>query len=587
LVASFVRGRVITYRTSDQQVIAQIGPDTLQAVAPAVSPDGGLVATDYPVQVWQVGQAAPLFTLPGKRGAPVFSPDGKQLLVINQGLAELWDIVSGQMVREAGPADTAVFADGGSQIVTHTHRDKTIRLVGAGTPAPDLEIPLDEAAAHQLSPLGTMVVGYAPSSPGGAGGGMGVSLQAYHLPDGHPLWTVPADQAASSLAFSPDGRQIVAYSPAADPDAPTPRAFDTSTGAEISLPGVGWHPGLIRIALGPVGGTPILATGGGIFGLTGDPQDPLATPDSTYPSPGGSGFPIASVAISGDGQWLATGAMDGEQSTIVWNFPGRKVQRTLPAGYRTSTVTFTADSRDVVRVWDEVDAFSIATGEQAWQSLPSPSVPEAGGLRWFGAVSPAGDRMATNFGTGVTIFSTTDPNATTQLNVGQTYAALAFSPDGQTLATSGPMLWRVSDGQRLWPSDRLPTSPAPATSGDAELVDNWVTFSPDGTLILVSRFSSDGVNWLNDFQSYQTVTRIYRASDGALVRDMGTSLRRRPAFSADGAWIVAGSVVYPRLSGAPVQLSPASVFDSVSAFAPDGTIAVGGTDGVTRLFCPQ
>jgi WD40 repeat protein len=184
------------------------------------------------------------------------------------------------------------------------------------------------------------------------------------------------------------------------------------------------------------------------------------------------------------------------------------------------------------------------------------------------------------------MFSTTDPSASTQLDVGQTYAALAFSPDGRTLATSGPMLWSVSDGQRLWPTDRLPPSPVPVTGADT-LVDNWVTFSPDGTLILVSRFSSDGGSWLADFQSYQTLTKIYRASDGTLVRDMGSSMRRRPAFSADGAWIVAGSQVYPTLAGAPVQLSPASVFDNVSAFAPDGTIAVGGTDGVTRLYCPK
>jgi WD40 repeat protein len=583
LIASFVRGPVIAYRTSDQQIISQIGPDTLQSVSPAVSADGALVATDYPAQVWQVGRTGPLLTLPGKKGAPVFSPDGKQLLVTTQdaslsSTAEVWDIASGQMVRGAGPSDTAVFANGGSQIVTHIHQYKTFSFIGAGTTAPTITLPLDESAAHGLSPTGTMVVGYGPSSPDV----VGVSMQAYHLPDGRLLWSVPADRAESFLTFSPDGQRVVSYSPAGY----SYHAFDTSTGTEVTLPGVGGHQDPIRIAVGPLGGPTITATGSGIFGSTGDPKDPFTVPDSTYPLPGGGGLPIASIAISGDGQWLASGAIEGEQSTTVWNLPARKVQRTLPAGYRTSTVTFTADSHEIVRAWDSIDAWSIATGDQAWGFLPPPNVPEAGGLRWFVAVSPAGDRMATNFGTGVTMFSTTDPNATTQLNVGQTYAALAFSPDGQTLATSGPMLWRVSDGQRLWPFDRLPPSPVPATGAD-NLLDNWVTFSPDGTLILVSRFSSDGGSWLTDFQSYQTLTKIYRASDGTLVRDMGSSMRRRPAFSADGAWIVAGSQVYPTLSGSPVQLSPASVFDSVSAFAPDGTIAVGGTDGVTRLYCPK
>jgi WD40 repeat protein len=582
LVASYVRGRVIAYRTSDQQVIAQVGPDTLQAVSPAVSPDGGLVATDYPVQVWQVGLPSPLLTLPGKRGTPVFSPDGKQLLVISQdSTAEVWDIASGLMVRGAGPGNTAAFANGGGQIVTHTHQDKTIRFIGPGAPTPDITIPLDESAAHQLSPTGTMVVGYSPSSPDV----VGVSMQAYRLPDGHRLWSVPADRAENFLTFSPDGKQLVSYSPSAEYAVSTQHAYDAGTGVEISLPGVGGHQELVGMALGPEGRPAIIATGSGIFGLTGDPTDPFTVPDSTYPLPGGEGLPVVSVAVSGDGQWLATGSLGRERSTIVWNLPARKVQRTLPAQDRSSTVIFTADSREIVRAWDSIDAWSVAAGGQAWGFLPPPNVPQAGGIRWFVAVSPAGDRMATNFGTDVTIFSTTDPSTTMQLDVGHTYAALAFSPDGQTLATSGPMLWRVSDGQRLW-TGNPPSPPAPAYAPDS-VQDNWVTFSPDGALILESEFLTDSSQWLIDSQTYQTVTKIYRASDGTLVRDMGNSLRRRPAFSADGAWIVAGSQVYPTLAGAPVQLSPASVFDSASAFAPDGTIAVGGTDGVTRLYCPK
>jgi WD40 repeat protein len=158
---------------------------------------------------------------------------------------------------------------------------------------------------------------------------------------------------------------------------------------------------------------------------------------------------------------------------------------------------------------------------------------------------------------------------------------MAFSPDGKTLATSGPALWRLADGQRIWPIA------APAKQHDGLLVpaDNWVAFSPDGSLLLVSDFTG-GEEWLKDLKTYQTVTKLYRTRDGALVRDLGTSLSRRPTFSPDGAWIVAGSFVYPVLSGAPVILGPIPV-DSVSTFAPDGTIAVGGTDGITRLFCPR
>jgi WD40 repeat protein len=422
-----------------------------------------------------------------------------------------------------------------------------------------------------------MVVGYAPSSPDV----VGVSMQAYHLPDGRRLWSVEAHRAETFLTFSPDGRQIVSYSPGSY--ASEYHAFDTSTGAEISLAGAGRHDQLLRIALGPSGQPAIMAAGSGIFALNGDF---FTVPDSTFPLPGGEGIPIASIAISGDGQWLATGSLARDQSAIVWNLQSHKVQRTL-TGPASSTVTFSGDSREVVRVWDSIDGWSIATGDQVWESLSPANVPTVGGMRWFVAVSPTGDRVATNFGTGVTIFSPTDPNTTTQLNTGQPFAAMSFSPDGQTLATSGPIVWRLSDGQKLWPAGTL--APPPATPADKanDLKDNWVAFSPDGALLMVSDFLSVGGTSFTDFRSYRTVTKIYRASDGALVRDMGNSLARRPAFSPDGAWIVAGSWVYPTLSGAPVQLSPDTEFDSVSAFGPDGTIAVGGTDGVTRLYCPR
>jgi hypothetical protein len=93
---------------------------------------------------------------------------------------------------------------------------------------------------------------------------------------------------------------------------------------------------------------------------------------------------------------------------------------------------------------------------------------------------------------------------------------------------------------------------------------------------------------------FTSTTSLYRSDDGSLVETFGNSLvdvlPRHPAFSPDGAWIIAGPLVWNVQSGHPGQLltlSPRYKKASVSTFLPDGTIAIAREDGVIELFCPQ
>jgi len=291
-----------------------------------------------------------------------------------------------------------------------------------------------------------------------------------------------------------------------------------------------------------------------------------------------------SIAVSRDMQWMATGSMTREAGTAIWSLPRRMLLLRI-SPYYSSTVAFTPDSQALMRAWDTMNAWSVPAGQRIWEFMPVyGGVVDVGvsgsSVTWFVALGPTGQWFATNWGSGVKVGSTIDNSFDLTLAARRPYAAAAFSPDGKTLATSGPALWSLPDGQRIWPA----ATPAPS-NGDNSALDNWVAFSPDGTYILVSDFAPTGP-WVTDDKSYTTVSKLYRASDGALVRDFGTSLSRRPAFSPDGSWIVAGRAVFPLLSGPPVYLSP-TPGDGVSAFAPDGTIAFGGSDGIVRLFCPQ
>src|SRR5262249_10534112 len=125
------------------------------------------------------------------------------------------------------------------------------------------------------------------------------------------------------------------------------------------------------------------------------------------------------------------------------------------------------------------------------------------------------------------------------LLAGVAFPGVALSPDRRWIASSGPALWRAADLRLAWPA-----SPPAAVAGDPRPpLDNWVTSSPDGAGVLTSDFTTTAATpWKHGSADdrgqllYATATRLYDARDGALVRDFGSGLARRPAFSPDGAW---------------------------------------------------
>jgi WD40 repeat protein len=159
------------------------------------------------------------------------------------------------------------------------------------------------------------------------------------------------------------------------------------------------------------------------------------------------------------------------------------------------------------------------------------------------------------------------------------YPASAFSPDGQRLATSGLALWRTTDWTRAWTTASDPPAPT-----DATVHDNSVAFSPDGGMILSSEAD---LTYQLDTMSSLAATKLYRASDGTLLRDLGGDLMRRPTFSPDGGWILAADQVWEIATGRSVSLHPDPRATSVSVFLSDGRIAVGRMDGVIEMFCPR
>jgi WD40 repeat protein len=153
-------------------------------------------------------------------------------------------------------------------------------------------------------------------------------------------------------------------------------------------------------------------------------------------------------------------------------------------------------------------------------------------------------------------------------------AGVAWSPDGKLLATTGPELWPADGTAPLWPA----TVPPPPDNGEIKPSDNTVAFSPDGSFLLVSR----SVGYFA-FSDWMTTTDVVRASDGLVMKNLRGRIGRRPSFSPDGSWVVAGGYTFHPGS----DMNRAITSDRASStFLPDNRVAAFGTDRVLRVYCP-
>ncbi|MFJ9244019.1 hypothetical protein [Streptomyces sp. NPDC101776] len=242
----------------------------------AFSPDGRTLATaseDTTVRVWDVSDprrprlrsVLPCHT--GEVAGAAFDPGGRLLVVWAQHGAGLWDLADPgrprplSRIAEGGPEVTmASFRPDGRTLVTSTGNVGSLRFWDIGNPRSLRELP-SPLRSEQLTD-GT----FGPDNR---------SLAAIHRPD-RTVWLIdvgdlgrprtlkrlrPSGSWLYSLAFSPDGRRLVAG--AADGKALLWDVRDTTTTAPAVLTG---HANPVpAVAFGPHGDT--LATGGNDFTL--------------------------------------------------------------------------------------------------------------------------------------------------------------------------------------------------------------------------------------------------------------------------------------------------------------------------------
>jgi WD domain, G-beta repeat/Planctomycete cytochrome C len=282
--------------------------------------------------------------------------------------------------------------------------------------------------------------------------------------------------------------------------------------------------------------------------------------------------PVASVAFSPDGKFLATGSY---RQVTIWDLASAQPVKTLTNLLGTvNDLRFSPDGR----------LLAIAGGQpSAKGDLRLYSVADWKLLAMLGghddvvfsvAFHPDGKRLASaSFDKTVRIWNLTTHRTERTLTGHSDFVyAVAFSPDGK---------WLVSASKdRSVKLSETDTGKSRFTFSGMEQDVLAVAVSPDGKNVVSSGFDT-GLYWWNA----ETGQRVrLQNGHGIAVHEI--------CFSKDGKWVVsAGADKTVRLwdgtTGAPVRTMPTGSIAYAVAISPNGKLIASGTfDGLVRLWEP-
>ena len=549
----------------------------------AVSPDEKTVATggwdpnstsEQPIRLWDAATGKELRQLRGHLAPPdciVFSPDGTRLAsgagwtVLGQDdTVRLWDVATGKSLQvfrghqaaenpesNRGPGKFVVcFSPDGRLLASYGGRDDFVRLWEAST-GKELRRWAVGASALAFSPDGRMLACAAGAAlhlwEVGTGNEVGrpppgpwSSYFFRFSPDGQAIisatgnwrklsdWTVHWwDHAAGRelsnvsgrvIASSADGQQVALQG---DIDI---QIRDASTGKEIRR-----FPSRLMFNYGVVGA--LCGNGKTLLGAAGNAVAILDTQNGNvfHPVEGHSGE-VVFVGFSADGKRLYS---VGDTAVRGWDVAtGRDVQQFRGQQQAICSASLTADARvlatgsrdGTIRLWD------LPTSQQLRQFVIPASTSPLVALSGDGSVVAAKARYGNE--KGIRLWEAATGKELRKFWVGNAGDALAFFPDGKTLAELNGCihLFDPSDGRHL----RELTETSNGGSGPTAL-----RISPDGRVLATGYLESKS----SDASTGLRTVSLWEVATGKMIAQFRGHERpvRTFDFSPDGKVLASGS----------------------------------------------
>ena len=523
----------------------------------AFHPGGGIFASgseDSNIQLWNLQTERLDATLQGHTSnvlSVAFSPDGSLLASGGaDGTVRLWnpatETLQATLEAHLDSVLSVTFSPDGS-LLASGGADGTVRLWNPVTETlqATLETHMDSVLGVAFSPDGSLL---ASASTDGLVGLWDPHTETLQATLGH-------ESPVLSVDFSPDGNLLASGS-----TDETARLWDPHAKKVIATLGHGYPVG--NVAFSPDGSALITSSEDGTvrqWTITISPDGIRDTSESLHTLTAHRDA-VNSVAFSPDGQTLVSGSNDN--TVRLWNAKTGAPLRAL-----------TGHERDVNSVAFSPDGQTLASGSGS-------------GI--------GGSLHLWNADTGVLLRElTTKPNSFLPLEPEPVVNSVAFSPDGQTLVSgegstfsSFLRLWDVNTGALLREFTTKSNSFLPL---EPEPVINSVAFSPDGQTLASGGegFTSGGFLHLRDANTgvllHELITTEFFTADDDSVNSV--------AFSPDGQTLASGSDdntvrLWNVNTGGSIGILEGHERDVNSvAFSPDGqTLASGSSDNTVRLW---
>ncbi len=422
--------------------------------------------------------------------------------------------VRGLLAAPSGTVTAVAYSPGGMRLAA-AYRDGTIRLW--------------DIASHRL--LSTATWGGAALALAFTGGGKALEVAG---PAAVGTWnlTGQAKIAVRALAGLTGGR-CVAFSPdgatlATGGGDGNVRLWDVATQQEIGAPMSSDLEPVEAVTFSPDGATVAAASSDGTVQLwDATTKQEAGTTMAAGPAA------VRALAFSPAGKFLAAGGDDG--NVRLWDTATHsQAGATMATGAPVVAVSFSANGTTLATAGsdDGTELWAFATQEQTGTALGSGRVSAL-------AFNPDADVLATGAGNGTIELwlwqVATQQETGVAVTTGPGQGALAFSPDGKTLATIGAngtaALWSLTTKRRIGALMNAGASVAQAAGARATAA---VAFSPDGTTLATA--SAGG--------SSSGGTRLW---DVATQQELGTPMTAGPepvyalAFSPDGTTLITAS----------------------------------------------